>query len=219
MRLVIEKAPARRLMGLPPKARIALLERLKSIAADPFAQQANVAAFKGERDVFRLRQGDWRAVYRMDREADEMRVGAIEPRGAGVPMNAIHPIATTDDTVTLSRAGFEALLEALEDAEGIAALRAAEARVTAGEGEYLPVEMVERLLSGENPVKVWRKHRGITAKTMAAAAGISAAYLSEIESGKKPGSFDAMAKLAKALGISLDDLAGVVEPVPNDRAR
>lgn len=125
-------------------------------------------------------------------------------------MNAIHPIATTDETVTLSRADFEALVEALEDAEDLAVLRAAEARVTAGEGEYLPVEMVERLAAGESPVKVWREHRGMTAKALAAAAGINAAYLSEIETGKKPGSFDAMAKLAKALGISLDDLAGVV---------
>lgn len=81
MKLVIERGPTRRLMDLPPKARTALLERLKAIAADPFAQHANITAFKGERDAFRLRQGDWRVVYRLDREADEMRVGAIEPRG------------------------------------------------------------------------------------------------------------------------------------------
>jgi transcriptional regulator with XRE-family HTH domain len=31
--------------------------------------------------------------------------------------------------------------------------------------------------------------------------------LSQIETGKKPGSFDAMAKLARALGVDMEDLA------------
>lgn len=122
-------------------------------------------------------------------------------------MIAIRPIAETDDTVTLARADYGALLEALEDALDIAASRAVEAAVAAGEDEYLPVEMVQRLLAGEHPVRVWREHRGMTGAALAAAAGIGASYLCEIESGKKPGSFDAMAKIAKALGISLDDLA------------
>jgi transcriptional regulator with XRE-family HTH domain len=30
--------------------------------------------------------------------------------------------------------------------------------------------------------------------------------LSQIETGKKPGSFDAMAKLARALGVDMEDL-------------
>ena len=45
-------------------------------------------------------------------------------------MNVIRPIAETGDTVTLRRADFEALLEAVEDAEDIRALHAAEARET-----------------------------------------------------------------------------------------
>jgi transcriptional regulator with XRE-family HTH domain len=35
---------------------------------------------------------------------------------------------------------------------------------------------------------------------------LSAAYLSQIETGKKPGSFEAMAKLARTLGVDLEDL-------------
>jgi DNA-binding XRE family transcriptional regulator len=128
-------------------------------------------------------------------------------------MNAIRPIAETAETVTLSRADFEAMLEALEDAEDVAVLEAAaaeEARVgkDVARAESLPVELVERMiLGGESPVRIWREHRGMTGKALAAVAGVSSAYLSEIEAGKKPGSFDAMAKLAKALGVSLDDLA------------
>ncbi len=43
-------------------------------------------------------------------------------------MQVNRPIAQTGDTVTLSRADYERLLEALEDAEDIAALEAAAAR-------------------------------------------------------------------------------------------
>jgi mRNA interferase RelE/StbE len=82
VKLVIEKRPARRLRDLSPKARAALLDRLDVIAANPFASHANVTALKGEQDLFRLRQGDWRAVYRVDREIQEVRVLAIEPRGS-----------------------------------------------------------------------------------------------------------------------------------------
>ena len=97
-------------------------------------------------------------------------------------------------------------MTALEHAEDIVLLRAAEARVAAGQGEYLPVEMVERLLAGDSAVRVWREHRGLTAKALATAADVGAS-LCEIEAGKRPGSLDAMARIARALGVSLDDLA------------
>jgi mRNA-degrading endonuclease RelE of RelBE toxin-antitoxin system len=41
----------------------------------------NVERIKGERDAFRLRQGDRRALYRIDREAGEMRVLVVERTG------------------------------------------------------------------------------------------------------------------------------------------
>lgn len=119
----------------------------------------------------------------------------------------IEPIAETKDTVTLRRADYQALLEALEDAAYVAALREAEAAVQRGESELLPIEMAERLLADENPVRVWRIHRGMTAHQLATTAGLGPSYLSEIETGKKPGSFDAMVRLARALGVAMEDLA------------
>jgi transcriptional regulator with XRE-family HTH domain len=44
-------------------------------------------------------------------------------------------------------------------------------------------------------------------QALAAAAGVSPGCLTEIETGRKPGSFDALAKIIKALAISLDDIA------------
>lgn len=126
-------------------------------------------------------------------------------------MNAIHPIATTEDTVTLHRADFERMLEAIEDAEDVAALHAAEARerevgAEAARADHLPVELVLRLVAGEHPLRLWREQRGLTPQALAKKAGVGRSYLVEIEGGKKPGSVAAYRRLAKALGVAVDDL-------------
>lgn len=81
------------------------------------------------------------------------------------------------------------------------------ARLDVGDEELLPAAMVDRILAGENTVRVWRAHRGLTATALAMAAGVSAAYLSEIERGAKPGSVAALKALADALKVTIDDLA------------
>jgi mRNA-degrading endonuclease RelE of RelBE toxin-antitoxin system len=45
-------------------------------------EHANVAALKGAQGMFRLRQGDWRAVYLVDREAEEIQLLDVAPRGS-----------------------------------------------------------------------------------------------------------------------------------------
>jgi DNA-binding Xre family transcriptional regulator len=125
-------------------------------------------------------------------------------------------MSDTTKTVTLTRAEYEALVERLEDAEDLAAVAAAEAREAAlgkekVRADYLPIELVRRLSAGEHPVRVWRAHRGLSRDTLAAAAGIAPSYLSEIETRRKRGSFGALAKLAAALHVSLDDLAAWIE--------
>lgn len=97
--------------------------------------------------------------------------------------------------------------ESLVDKADIAAADRIKADIAAGRDELVPVEIVDRLIAGENPVKVWRSHRGMTARDLAAKADVSASYLSEIESGKKEGSLSALKKIAEALGVDLDDLA------------
>jgi mRNA-degrading endonuclease RelE of RelBE toxin-antitoxin system len=80
MRLVIDKHAQRRLLGMPAKTRNAMLDRLKAIAADPFARHPQVKPLHGERSAFRLRHDDWCALYRVDRPAQEVRVYVIETR-------------------------------------------------------------------------------------------------------------------------------------------
>jgi ribosome-binding protein aMBF1 (putative translation factor) len=121
-------------------------------------------------------------------------------------MKVVRPLAENGDTVLLRRTDYEALVRQAENAADAMQIREAEARVAAGEDEYVPVELTQRLMAGEVPVRVWRQHRGLSARALAVRAGISAAYLSQIETGKKPGSFEAMAKLARALGVDMEDL-------------
>jgi DNA-binding XRE family transcriptional regulator len=121
------------------------------------------------------------------------------------------------ETVTLTRAEYEALIERAEEAEDLAAIAAAEAREAAlgklsARTDYLPIELVRRLDTGDHPVRVWRALRGLSRDQLAAAAGIAPSQLGAIEARRRPGSFAALAKLAKALGVSLDALAAWVEP-------
>ena len=125
-----------------------------------------------------------------------------------------HPIrilAETSDTVTIGRSDFEALIEAAEDAEDIAALAAHDAGESrlGGEAErrdYLTADETERLLDGESPIKVWRGKRGLTQRTLAKAAGVQPGYLAEMETGRKPGSAEALSRLATVLGVAMMDL-------------
>lgn len=99
---------------------------------------------------------------------------------------------------------YQALCNAVdEDAMDAAAMR----RVLEDpDEESVPIELVDRLLAGENPVRVWREYRGLTGVELAGAAGVAASYLSAIENRKKPGSINALKRLASALRVDVDDL-------------
>ena len=96
--------------------------------------------------------------------------------------------------------------EALLDAADIALADRVRADLDAGKDELVPEAMVDRLLAGESPVRVWREHRGLSAAALAEMASVSAGYLSEMESGKKAGSVDTLKRIAEALGVTIDDL-------------
>jgi mRNA-degrading endonuclease RelE of RelBE toxin-antitoxin system len=82
MKLVLEKAARKGLDRKTSKTAGTMLQRLEAIAAAPDAKHANVKPLSGARDAFRLRHGDWRAVYVLDRKVDEMRVVVVDVRGS-----------------------------------------------------------------------------------------------------------------------------------------
>lgn len=105
----------------------------------------------------------------------------------------------------LPYAEYEALVAAAEMLEDIQAYDEAKARIAAGE-EIIPAEVTFALIEGANPIAVWRKHRNLTQAALAGQAGISKAYLSQLESGKRGGAAGVLARLAQALRVDLDDL-------------
>ena len=68
----------------------------------------------------------------------------------------------------------------------------------------LPNDVLDRLAARqESPIRIMRKHRGLTQDELAKKAGISRPYLTEIETGKKDGSIRAMRSLAKILNVNV----------------
>lgn len=112
-----------------------------------------------------------------------------------------------DRLVVIPEAEFLVMREALENREDVEAVREFERKFAAGEEELIPAEVVKRILDGENLVRVWREYRGLAAKELAEKASVSTAYLSQIETGARDGSFETIKRIAAALEITVDDLA------------
>ncbi|BAU93196.1 XRE family transcriptional regulator [Methylorubrum populi] len=110
--------------------------------------------------------------------------------------------------VLMPEADFEALVAAAEDNADRTAVAEFRRKLAAGDEELLPAALVERLISGENRVRIWREHRGLSGAALAKQAGLAQAYLSQIETGAREGTVETYGKLAAALGVSLDDLVG-----------
>ena len=108
------------------------------------------------------------------------------------------------DYTVVPREEFEALCDTVdEDEMDIAVAR----RVLEDTNEeFVPFELAERIAAGVHPVRVWREYRGMTASNLAMESGIAQSYLSDIETGKKPGSVKALKRIAFALAIAVDDL-------------
>ncbi|UEM01876.1 helix-turn-helix transcriptional regulator [Skermanella rosea] len=105
------------------------------------------------------------------------------------------------DTITIPRAEYDALRTRLEDLEDVLAAQTARTGIT------LPAEFANRIMDGENPIRVWREYRGLGLRELAIRSGLAAGFLSEIENGKRVGSIATYRALARSLDTSLDWLA------------
>lgn len=78
--------------------------------------------------------------------------------------------------------------------------------------DWLTSDEMTALLAAPTPVVFWRERRDLTQTELAEAAGISRAYMSQIESGSRTGTPEVLARIARALRVSLDDLVVIEEP-------
>ena len=113
----------------------------------------------------------------------------------GIPVYAVVPIAD-----------YRALIEKAEMLDDVAAFDKAEAALAAGEDELVPSDIADSLLANVNAVKVWREYRGMSQVALADAAGLSQAYIAQIETGKREGRIDAYKAIASVLVVDIDDL-------------
>ena len=108
--------------------------------------------------------------------------------------------------VTIPREEYDRLRAAAEDLADLQSYDRAKAALAAGEDELIPADSVNRLLKGENALRVYRDLRGLTQAALAEKASVNRVTVAEIETGRKRGSVATLRALADALGVTLDDL-------------
>ena len=118
--------------------------------------------------------------------------------------------ASGEELVVLPRAEYEALLgganQDAEDAEDVAIYDARKAEWDAG-GIVLPAAVSAAMLRGDSRLKAIRKWRDMTQLHIESKTGIGQGYLSDLESGRRTGTPETLAKLAKALGVKVEWLS------------
>ena len=100
-------------------------------------------------------------------------------------MNQVKPLGETTESVTLSRADFDALREELEDAEDrIAVLEDCLIDAKPDLNRYLlSMDETMRIIDGENPIKVWREKRGMSVPQLSDALGLNDVEIEGMENG------------------------------------
>jgi|SRR5215211_295652 len=111
------------------------------------------------------------------------------------------------EVAILPRKDHEALVvkasEADEDA-GTARLVARARKEIAGGAPLLPKEVVDRLASGEHPVRVLREWRDVTQMYLSFKTNLSQGHISDIENGRRTGTVAALRLIANVLKVPLD---------------
>ena len=72
--------------------------------------------------------------------------------------------------------------------------------------QTFPEEVLDSLLAGNSPMKVYRKYRNMTQDELAQSIGKSLPYIAKLEAGDRKGSVDVLSNIAEALNIDLDQL-------------
>jgi mRNA interferase RelE/StbE len=81
MKIEFRRDPLKALRGMQRAKAEDIFAAVDRIAADPFARNNNIKPLRGVPNGYRVRIGDWRVSYTVDREADVIDVFDIAPRG------------------------------------------------------------------------------------------------------------------------------------------
>lgn len=112
------------------------------------------------------------------------------------------------DTIQMTRPEYEAMIEKIEDLEDTIAF----IQFERGNPETVPHELIKRRLSGDNPLTIYREHRGMSQRALAAASGVNHVQIGDIETRGKTGSVETLLKLAKALDVGVENIVSIAMP-------
>lgn len=101
---------------------------------------------------------------------------------------------------------YQKLQEALEDAEDIKDIEANLKAIQEGTEITIPGKVTFAILEGTSPIRAWREYRQLKMNELAKKIGISAAYLSQIENGKRNPTVDTLKAVARELNIEIEML-------------
>ena len=107
---------------------------------------------------------------------------------------------------------YRELLDLVDDIRDAAVLARAAMRYGAEGEETIPASVVDRLLAGEDPIRVWREHRGLSAAALARELEVTPAHVSKLETGKGNPSIALLRRIAATLDVDLDSLLGPEQP-------
>ena len=93
-----------------------------------------------------------------------------------------------------------------DDFEDIMDIIAYDDAKSKGNGELFPIELSERLINGESPLRIYREYRGFTQTQLATKVDLTQATIAELEKGKQKGSIETWKTLSIALNVDIDDL-------------
>ncbi|MBI4389597.1 MAG: type II toxin-antitoxin system RelE/ParE family toxin [Nitrospinae bacterium] len=79
-KILYSREAAKTMLKIPRNTARRIREKLEALAANPFTKNNNVTELAGQ-DAYRLRIGDWRAIYSIRRNALEILVVKVAPRG------------------------------------------------------------------------------------------------------------------------------------------
>jgi DNA-binding XRE family transcriptional regulator len=105
-----------------------------------------------------------------------------------------------EELAILPRATLEELMDTVNHASAMAEYRA-------GRSEALDSAQMRELVKAATPLAFWRRRRGVTQAELASDAGTTQPHIADLESGKRRGSLDVMARIARSLKVPLESLA------------
>jgi mRNA interferase RelE/StbE len=81
MQIVIVRDAVKALRRMQPAKAADIRRAIDRVAADPSGRSNNLSPLKGVPNGYRIRVGDWRVSFTLDRAAQVMEVFEIAPRG------------------------------------------------------------------------------------------------------------------------------------------